>query len=88
MVISTLTRLGSRIGGRLSRFVGSSTARAGAVGATGGAAGGVLLDDVPFIGTTLDPTEGRGGGLAGALTLGAFAALLMGAAWLISEVTD
>lgn len=39
--------------GRVGSFLGQSPARA----AAGGAAGGVLLDDVPIIGDTLDPTE-------------------------------
>lgn len=54
-----LPAIGSRLaaaGGSLAGRIGSST------GATAGAglAGGMLVDDIPFIGGDIDPTEGSG----------------------------
>lgn len=43
---------------RTASFFGSSAARAG----IGGVAGGMLVDDIPFIGTAVDPTESNSGG--------------------------
>lgn len=60
-IFSFLTKTGSRV----ARSLGSSPARAGAAGA----AGGLLLDDVPVL-SGLDPTEGGGGsGQLGTLLL-------------------
>ena len=56
MVLSILGRAAARAGS----FLGRNSLRAGAAGAAGGAAGGVLLDDIPFL-SQLDPTEGGGG---------------------------
>lgn len=49
--------LGS-LGARTASFFGSSATRA----AAGGLGAGMLVDDVPVIGDTLDPTEGGNGG--------------------------
>ena len=57
------------------RWAGTSAARAGAAGA----AGGVLLDDIPVLGPALDPTEGggNGGSSLDMLLLGALLVLLL-----------
>lgn len=53
-----LVSAGASQGGRL---VATQTGRAALGGGAAGAAGGVLLDDVPLVGPVVDPTETQSG---------------------------
>lgn len=64
---SLLARGGTAIGTR----IGSSTAAT----AGAGAAGGMLVDDIPLVGSTLYPTEGNSG-LGGSMNMLTLLALL------------
>lgn len=57
ILMGGLIGVGSRLLTRAGASIASSPARAGAAGA----AGGVLLDDIPIL-SGLDPTEGEGSG--------------------------
>jgi len=66
MVVLGVLRHGGR---RVRRFFGRTRRRAAIGAGAGGLAGGVLLDDVPLVGPTLDPTENPGGGGPGVIRL-------------------
>jgi len=86
MVLSLLTRGAGKLAKPLRSFFGASTGRAAAGGAVAGAGGGVLLDDIPILGSMLDPTEGSGG--PGPFALLVLAVLAFVAMFAVSEVTD
>jgi hypothetical protein len=75
-----------KVGTRATRALGDDAAKAAAAGGAAGLGGGMLVDDIPLIGSTLDPTEGGGdqqGGSGVNMTLVLIAVIALGFAWVM-----
>jgi hypothetical protein len=87
MVVGLIGKAASKGASKLGgSFLGSSTGRAAAAGGAAGLGGGMLVDDVPLVGSTLDPTEGGGnqqGGSGVNMTLVLIAVIALGFAWVL-----
>jgi len=74
MVVSSIL---GRVSAQAARLLGTSAGRRTAAAAGGGALAGTAVDDVPFIGPRVDPTESPGGSAGGLLGFGGVLSLVV-----------
>ena len=75
-----------KVGTKATKTLGDDATKTAAAGGAAGLGGGMLVDDIPLVGSTLDPTEGGGnqqGGSGVNMTLVLIAVIALGFAWVM-----